>query len=391
MSRARRLWLRLHRWLGLGLALWFVLVGLTGSVLAFYPELDALLDTRLARREGAPPMTLEQAYAALQAAHPQRGPGWRLEIPQAPGEPLTARYLRPAETRGQGFAPLLATVDPATRQVVLNRFWGQHLTTWVYDLHYSLLLGKHGVTAVGIGGGLMMVSLLSGLWLWWPRGGGWRAAWRLKLRGAAPARRHHDLHKLGGWLALPLLGMLAFSGLLLALPHWTQPVIAAFSPLTPLPSVPQGFPEPRRLSVDQAVAVAEAAWPGARARWVDPPAEAGSPWRVRLRQPDEPGVRFPATLVWIDDASGEIVAARDPRAFTAGDVFWQWMHPLHMGEAFGLPGRAGVAAAGLLPLLLAWTGWRRWRDKRRARKVGATRRGATRGGSGTAVGGRQGS
>jgi uncharacterized iron-regulated membrane protein len=37
-SRARSLWLRLHRWLGLGLGAVFVLLGLTGSLLVFYTE-----------------------------------------------------------------------------------------------------------------------------------------------------------------------------------------------------------------------------------------------------------------------------------------------------------------------------------------------------------------
>jgi uncharacterized iron-regulated membrane protein len=79
--RARRIALRLHRWLGLGLGGVFVLLGLTGSFLAFYTEIDELLEPALLQ-PGPPPQvkTWQSVLEALQRAHPQRDRGWRIEL-----------------------------------------------------------------------------------------------------------------------------------------------------------------------------------------------------------------------------------------------------------------------------------------------------------------------
>ena len=112
-------------------------------------------------------------------------------------------------------------------------------------------------------------------------------------------------------------------------------------------------------------AVAHAALPGAEAAWLEMPADAHGAWRVSLRLPGDPGRRFPHSQVWVDPWSGEVLHVRDARRDRAGDVFLNWMHPLHSGEAFGLTGRVLIFVAGLIPLLLAVTGFLRWRQKAR--------------------------
>lgn len=364
--RARWLWL--HRWLGLVLGVWFVLLGLTGSALVFYPDLDPLFDARIAPRAAAGPVSIEAVAHALSQAHPQRTAGWRIELP-APGQALvTARYLKPAETAGQHFAPLLATVDTRTGQVVANRFWGQTVTTWLYDLHYTLLLGEWGHKAVAVVGLLLMASTVSGLWLWWPRPGHWRTALHFK-RCASTPRRTYDLHKWSGLIGAPFLLVLGLSGAVLGWPAVADPVIALFSAPTvpPAPLSTRGSAGPR-LNADAVLQQLHLQWPQADVRWIDVPGTAPTAaYRIRLRLPGDPGDRFPSSIVWLDARTADVLAVRTPDQFTGGDVFKQWMHPLHSGEAFGRWGRGVICASGLAPLLLGVTGWLRWRQKRRAR------------------------
>lgn len=374
--RARRVWLQIHKVLGLTLGLWFLLMGVTGSLLVYYRGLEAQLDARLREQPGVTaPAKIAEVHRTLVAAHPQRGTGWRIEVPPRPGEPVTARFLKPVETQGAYFAPLLATTDPSGRTLVANRFWGATPGTWIYDLHFSLLGGELGVKVVGWGGVALAASLVSGLVIWWPARGRWRQALRLR-GGVSTVRRVYDLHTVFGALGAVLLLILALTGSALALPDLVKPMIASVSPLTPMPR--PAVPPPAeaagpRLDADAAIARAMQAFPGAQVRWIDTPATDGGLYRIRLRQPGEPGDRFPDTLVWIDSTRGEIVARRDPRHFSAGDTVWQWMHPLHSGEGFGPVGRLLVCLCGVLPVLLAVTGLWRWLDKRRARRRASAR------------------
>lgn len=364
----RKWLLQFHLWIGLTLGLVFVLAGLTGSVLVFYVEIDRWLDPQIAAAAPAVNAPRASSYESmlqgLRAAHPARSGAWRLEMPMSAGAPVAARYYKPRETEHLAFAPLLAWIDPATAQVATSRFWGDTAMTWIYDLHYTLLLDRNGRIVMAIVGLVLMISLALGIALWWPRGGNWRRALALK-RGASRERRIYDLHKLGGVYGLVLLGVLCATGVMLEVPRYANPIVERFSPLYRPPALQSRTTSGReRIDVDTAVAIAQRRFPSATLRWIETPADAGGVYRVNLRQPGEPSRRFPRTNVWIDQYSGAILAVRDPRANSAGDTLLDWLHPLHSGEAFGMTGRLLILASGLLPALLFVTGLIRWQHKR---------------------------
>lgn len=325
-TRSRSLWLRLHRWLGLGLGAVFVMLGLTGSLLVFYVGIDEAIEPAL--QMAGPTPTVQRWHdvlLALQQAHPQRDRGWRIELPPDGRGLVTARYLKPAETAGDS-----------------------------------------GRTVVGLLGLLMTLSLLGGGVLWWPRSGHWRAALRVKLTGSRQ-RRHYDLHKLAGVGGGVVLLVLAVTGAALALPDGVEPPLARISPPLAMPT-PQATLQPRLplITLDQALERARAHWPEGVPRWVDTPPAGGAIYRVRLWLPGGPSERFPRSYLWIHAQTGQVLASRDARRQSAGDAVLAWLHPLHNGEAFGLAGRVLACVAGLLPLLLMVTGVLRWVDRRRA-------------------------
>lgn len=381
MTRARGFWLACHLWLGLTLGGLLVILGLTGSVLVFYTELDRLLNPHTVASAPAPDVDVDAAFAALRAAHPERSGAWRIELPLHEGVPLMARYYRPAERAERSFAPLLVTLDPATLAITRTAFWGDTVVTWIYDLHYTLLLDRPGKTAVGIAGLLMLLSLGSGLWLWWPRH---RSVHRL-LHALKPVLRHgrarltYDLHVLSGSWGAVLLITLALTGAALALPDQTRSLITPVSPLFRMPDLGAIMaPTDHAITAADAVAVACARFPGGEPRWVESPSLEGGVWRVVLHQPDEPSRRFPRTQVWVHPETGAIIAERDATHDSGGDTILNWLHPLHNGEAFGMTGRVLVCIAGLLPAILFVTGWVRWRQKARAKALAGQRRPGTR-------------
>lgn len=413
----RRFWLQLHLYLGLSVGVVFVLLGLTGSLLVFYTTLDNLALPAVSTP--APPVInpatqqvgtdvqqgVSQTVAPspqaildkLRADFPDRSAGWRIELPLHASDPVLARYLKPAETRQQHFAPLMVTLDPHTLEITSQRLWGDTVMTWIYDLHYTLLLdvnGKipvDGKTVLAIISIMLLVSLLSGVYLWWPQknasyaknalsrqvgqvvrqGRNWRKAFAYR-RHAHLYKRIYDWHKLSGVYGLLLLLVLVLSGLMLEKPSWFEGWIGAKHGLQHMGSAATP-PEhnhivPAALSLDQMAQTALAQFPGSRLRWIYTPDSAQGQYQFRLYQQGEPGLRFPKTTVQFD-LQGKMLGKHDYFTDSAGDKLLNWLHPLHNGEAFGLLGRWLVLLSGLLPLLLFVTGWLRWRHKRRAAQV----------------------
>ena len=368
MKQARRLWLNVHLYLGLTLGMVFALLGITGSVLVFYPEIDRALNPELRpSAPGAPAVSVQAVVDKVRALYPDREGGWRIEMPLNENTPVTIRYANASEREGRSFSPLLITLDPLTLEPTSRRVWGDYLVTFIYDLHYTLLFDKPGKIAVGIIGLIMLMSLLSGLWLWWPSKSRWRAALAPKVREGV-VRRTYDLHVLGGVYGALLLMVLVLTGAGLALPEQTRSLVAGTFTLRPLPEVvSDAAPEAALIQLDDAVAIALERFPQSQLRWVDVPGRDGGLLAIRVYQPDEPGRRFPKTKLWLDSTTGEILGVWDPAENASGNTVLDWLHPLHNGEAFGLAGRWLAFVAGLLPLLLFATGIIRWRQKRRAK------------------------
>ncbi|NUA31054.1 PepSY-associated TM helix domain-containing protein [Cupriavidus basilensis] len=376
-TTARKIWLRIHLCLGLSAGLVLAVAGLTGSLLVFYLDIDAWLNPPLQlplRAEPAP--IYENAFQALRASQPHRGGAWRLELPSQGRGVITARYDKPEETQGHAFAPLIVSIDPQTSEILRSQFWGRSAMTWIYDLHYALLLERTGHIAMTIIGGLGILSIGTGLYLWWPRKRNFMTALAIRLR-ASPQRLTYDLHKLAGVYLLPVVLVVVVTGMLLELPGTFNPIIGRWSALTPYPAYGSSLKNAPRLTLDRAITIARGKFPGADVRWIETPSGARGSYRVILRQDGEPSHRFPRTNVWIDQYSGNILGIRDPRRNSAGDTLLDWLHPLHGGEAFGLPGRLLVLLSGLALPLLFITGVLRWWQKRRARSTAFARTAAT--------------
>ena len=374
MKRARRWWLNLHLCLGLALGGVFALLGVTGRVLAFYPEIDRALNPGLRPSTSLThTVSVEAVVNQLRRLYPERDGGWRIELPLDDSTPITARYAQSSEREGRSFSPLMLTLDPVTLERTSHRVWGDYLATWIYDLHYTLLFDKPGKVVVGTVGLVMLISLLSGLWLWWPSRSRWWSALRPVIREGS-VRRIYDLHVLAGTYGVVLLIVLALTGAGLALPDQTRRLLDTMLGLKPMPEI-AAYPvvdKAMPIDLDRAVAVARERFPEAELRWVDVPAIGEGPLGIRLYQSGEAGRRFPKTRLWLDPYSEEIIAVHNPAQNTAGNTVLDWLHPLHNGEAFGLVGRWMTFFSGFVPLLLFVTGYIRWRQKRQAkRKAGA--------------------
>jgi len=363
----RTWWIKAHIYLALTLGLFFALLGLTGSLSVYREELDELLNPRLTIDDATgTPLSLDKLMAAVHAAQPSRHDEWVLELPHTPDGMATAWYEKPYETFGEVYAPLMVSVNPYTAEIVATRFWGQTFTTWVEDFHTQLQMGLFGARMVGLLGLGLVVSVLSGIYLWWPGFAGLRRAFVVRHQeGLKPF--FHDLHGLVGLGSAVILLLLGFTGFHLANPKFLETLASASGmghgeegPAIRSTAVPNNRP----ISLEEAIAIARGPFPHAQVRRIATPAGEDGTYRINLRRPGEVNIRHPVTLVWVDRWSGQIRAVRNPNLFTSGQAFVSKLWPIHTGEAFGWMGRFVWFLVGLAPLFLYVSGLVQWLIKR---------------------------
>lgn len=373
-------WLKVHLYLGLFVGPVLVLIGLTGSLLVFYQAIDELLNPGLLTTQGTGAVRpLDEIVAAAQARHPEKKGPYSLVLPRHAQGTLIAWYEIPTGRAGTS-EWLQVLIDPYTANVLGERFWGQCLISVIYKLHYTLLLKSAGEVTVGVLGLFLLLSIGTGIYIWWPlfwppRWGRLRQAFGIK-RGAPPVRFHFDLHKTSGIYSALILLVIAFSGVYMIFPEYIKPIVGFFSPVTQEPE-PKSihWPGAAPISVDLAVAIADRVFPDAELKEVALSEGPEGVYIVTKRQPQEVRKSWGESQVWIGLYTGEVLAIRDPKKNTGGDTFLGWQFPLHNGEALGLPGRIVVFISGFVPLILYVTGLQLWLKRRRSKKISWERRG----------------
>ncbi|HUL10785.1 MAG TPA: PepSY-associated TM helix domain-containing protein [Methylococcaceae bacterium] len=367
LSIRRETWLKAHRYLALSVGFLFALMGLTGSLNIYREEVDALLNPELVIDEPQGEyLPLDRIMAAVRAAHPDRHDSWTLEMPRSRAGVITAWYDKPRETIREVYAPLMVFVNPYTADVIGSRFWGDTATTWLFDLHTQLQLDRFGRNAVGILGLLLIVSVSTGLYLWWPGLGRIRQSLALR-HNAGLIRLSLDLHRAFGFFTAAVLLLLAFTGVHLVYPS----VLETLTDSSGMGHDDEGpdirstaVPNDRPVSLAEAVLIARGPFPHAELRRVTTPDGETGTYRINLRRHGEANIKHPATMVWVDRWSGQIREVRNPNLFTDGQILLSWMWPLHTGEAVGATGRLFWFLTGLAPFVLYVTGLLQWLYKR---------------------------
>ncbi len=372
LARLRRLWLDIHLWIGAGLLVALIPLSVTGSVLVWHDQIDrALYAQRYATTGPSASRPLSDYAQAAQAAFGDRAQLTQVRLPQEPGDPVVAVGRMRGEP-GPGGRPrtLNAWIDPPTARVLDTAEVAKGFTMLMHRLHGSLLIPEIGRKVVGWLGWAMFVSCATGLWLWWPRHGGFLKGLRWR-RGASTLFNLH--HIVGFWVCIPL-AVLSLTGVYISFPQTSRALFGL--PQPPPRNAPGRFAPPlaeTKLTLAQAVAVAQAKTPNAEITDVSVPTRGKEPvWRVGLKAP---GAERPVTIQVVD-ATGLAKAGRGgregPGAGSGGgqtDEISPLMRRIHDGAGMGIVWQVIIFVGGLAPALLGISGvvmWLRRRARRRA-------------------------
>lgn len=195
----RSVW-RWHFYAGLLSIPVIVILGLSGIVYLFKPQIDGILYGPV---RDVPVQQTRLAYATQSDA----------VLKAYPGAVITGLAPPPAADRASEFDVLTEEgkeirvyVDPYTAKVTGDRQPSHSLSAVALDLHGSLLTsrvfepeGKFGDRIIELTASWAVVLVITGMYLWWPRGRrGFRDALRPRLRSKSSRTRWRDLHAVTG-------------------------------------------------------------------------------------------------------------------------------------------------------------------------------------------------
>ena len=349
----RRLILGVHLSVALIAGVFVLVLGLTGSILAFEPELDRLFHPHLSYvKPGGSVLSLGEIGEAVSK--------------QFNGEPIVA-YL-PSESSDLSSEVILPSgivcVNQYTGEVLGTRTRGQSIFGLARDLHVRLASGDVGRNIMRWSGVALLVSLASGLYLWWPGKrvgvrGGWRSAgfW-------------FDVHNSVGILSLAPLLILAATGTVAGFEDQAAALLARATATSQVgggqnSARARPSPETSVITPDQAVAIARGQMPGAIPYRVQMPRYGGA-YRVSLDYPRD-RVAGGHNLVTIDQYSGDVIFSTRSSDLSSAERILATNEAIHTGGVLGMPGRIVVwLTSVILPVQVVSGLWLWLRRKRYA-------------------------
>lgn len=344
-TEVRRLILNVHLFIALTAGAFMVILGITGSIMEFEPELDRSLHPQLSYiTPGRRVLSLTEIGDAVSRRFGD--------------EPVVA-YL-PSLSPGLSSQVILpsgiAYVNQYTGEVLGERARGQTFLGYVRALHVRLAGGDFGRTILKWSAPAMLLSLGSGLCLWWP-------IKQVRVRGKWGGRRlWFDLHNAVGILFLLPLAMLAVTGTVLGFEDQIAPVIYRLTGSHPMHATRSAVPEPAAtatpITPDDAVAIARACMPGAVPYRVQMPKYGGVYQVALLNQRDK--IAGDRNVVVLDPHQGNVVSLSRSSDLSPGERILVMNEAIHTGSIFEMPSRIAVWLTSTAVFVQASSGLIMW-------------------------------
>jgi len=356
----------IHLWLGLFVGAYFVVAGITGSILVFQNDIEVhfLMPERTAVTPPTPTAKLMPLSEIIT--------GLREKFPEATD--INFALITPPENKGGAYLFRLpdkgisysTTVNPYTGEVMRQALANDSWLSWVDDLHVNLLKKAPGKIANGYLGLLSGIILLSGIWLWWP------ATWRqLKLRstikkGAPFHRIVSDLHNIFGIYPFLLLLVVTLTGSVIIFYKPIQKVVVSFAgkPKNQRPPIVSPPTNMHRMPIEQLLPAADKIMPQSSYVFILFPLKPNQALQCYKRSPV--GI-LPDTRIFINPYDGKVLRVENEIDDPLTTKIMRSASGIHFGRWGYLGVKVLYALLGLLPLGLFITGVLMYIRKRQAK------------------------
>ncbi|MCJ8167135.1 PepSY domain-containing protein [Pontibacter sp. E15-1] len=346
----------LHHWLGLAAGVFLLVSSLTGSVLVFHHDIDHAQFAHLSTlEEPASGLRIDSSLGRIR----EENPGADIRVPGLPEGPLEAlKYeLREGGSRRWVF------VHPETGQTMATvRHAEKRLVHVLLDIHYNLLSGTAGKIIVLLGGIALILLTLTGFLLYR------RSILRVlsfRQRVSFKSRRSFfsGLHRVVGVWSLVFNLIISVTGTYIAF-------TIVQSALAPSSTVEDD--SPATVSVDAVLRQVKEDYPSFEVNYLR---FSGGTLSVLGRLNSDPAY-YGATYssLQVDLSTGKVKGTSFVR-----DTPWhrRWvtvLKPLHFGDYAGLWVKLLYSSFGMLPGILAVSGFLVWRLRGRRPDRGTPQR-----------------
>jgi uncharacterized iron-regulated membrane protein len=346
----RQVLLTLHLVLALAAGMIITSLGVTGSIMAFEPEIDHLQHRSLMDVvPGGAPHSVVDVIAAVARVYP--------------GAPISGVTLGATASRAYAVSTKQGQVyvDPYTLDIKGIRPAGPDWLSNVHQVHLRLntTWGKPVVAWAGV---IVLFLVLSGLYLWWP------AKRATVTTGKTPFRTWFDWHNAAGIFSFVFLCLLAMTGVFIGFDSRAVPLAYRLTGSVPAPAISSKIkaqPGVTEITPDAALDIARRALPGATPFFV-PVVSRTDAYNVRARFPEDltPGGR---SRVLIDSYSGAVMSADSSRTAPGGRRVETLNRAIHTGDIFGMPSKIVMSIASIMAPVQLVTGVMLWVRRKRAR------------------------
>ena len=397
---ARRIWVLAHRYVGLFMAGFLILEGLTGSVLAFEGPIAQWLapQTFAAPHPARPPLPLGILASKVEATETKAQVGFfSIDGRQASFSMLPRTDPATGSQYALDFDHLI--VDPWSGRALARFRHGDlsqgpvNIVPFIYDLHQNLAIGPWGTILLGVVAVLWTADCFVAAYLTLPVPAGrflphWGKAWVLKWPSST-FRLMFDIHRAGGLWLWAVCFVFAWSSVMFTLPD------QVYAPVTKaLFRYDSDADTLARMSRRPQISTPRLTWIQAQAQGETLMAELAARYRFKIIRPygmayipgwnvytyavdcrDNILAHGWGTSLWLDGNSGQLVEADIAATRPTGNTVDLWLRALHFGDLRdSWLYRTAVFLFGFAAAVLSGSGVYIWWRKRQSRRSGNARR-----------------